>query len=188
MAPDPNKQARVSLYLARALAFEDTNPPSGMMDKARHRIAQTLDLLPDRAFDLFLNHHRDVAFRVLVQSDVPLGMRTLVSGPKHARQYSILLYDDQLHWKEKLFHGALLRELAHVVLEKPAPFELPVNRRERSMHIEHMEHRADALVWRWGLRDYSVHFISQTYPAQYVDRILMHVADLMLRPDPAWDE
>jgi hypothetical protein len=110
----------------------------------------------------------------------PVGMSTKTDGPAHKRKYTIFLYSEHTHWPEDHFIGALLHELGHVVAQRPPESEWPVSRAERARFKEMLESRADAMVWRWGLRHYNICYLCATYPEHWVHRIINNITKVLL--------
>lgn len=144
------------------------------------RFEKALSLLPDEVLDLFLSGDRKLVVTVTVDSTFPMGMATGTEGPAGRRRYTIVVYDEHQAWPEDRFIGAFLRELGHVVGERPPKDEWPVGRGERSRYKEKLECRADAMVWRWGLRHYGMSYLAATYPPHWVDRIVEDISKMML--------
>jgi hypothetical protein len=114
---------------------------------------------------------------------LPLGMRTSSEGPPEARTYTIMVFREHEEWSENHFLGAFLRELGHVVAERPPESEWPTPRGERSRFREKLEYRADAMVWRWGLRHYSMSHLTATYQPHWVDRIVEEIGKILVKED-----
>jgi hypothetical protein len=143
------------------------------------RIEKTFDLLPEEILELFLLRARDLVITVEPDLEIPFGMRTKAEGPSADRHYEITTFNEQLDWPEDLFIGALLRELGHVAAERPPESEWPQSRGDRARFKEHLEYVADATVWSWGLRHYSIRHINATYPAHWAEKIIEEVEKLV---------
>ncbi|MBI5568673.1 MAG: hypothetical protein HY914_01875 [Desulfomonile tiedjei] len=144
------------------------------------RFEKALSLLPDETLELFLSGARSLTIHVQADPELPLGMRTESRGSAAKSEYTIIVYQEHLGWPEDLFMGAFLRELGHVVAERPPEPEWPTQRGERARFKELLENRADAMVWRWGLRHYSIRHITATYPSHRVDQILAAIEQVLL--------
>ena len=114
---------------------------------------------------------------------LPLGMKTRTTGSASDRRYTIVVYHEHLSLAEDLFIGSFLRELGHVVAQLPPESEWPENRGDRARFKEHAENRADAMVWRWGLRHYSVRHLFATYPSHRAELILEAIGKTLLEED-----
>lgn len=144
------------------------------------RYEKALSLLPDEVLDLFLSGRRQLKVIVMPDPKLPMGMFTRTDGPPKRRRYTIFLYEEHGSWSEDRFLGALLRELGHVVAERAPENEWPEGRGERARFKEMLECRADAMVWSWGLRHYSMSYIAATYPQHWVDRIVKQIGQCVL--------
>ncbi len=102
-------------------------------------------------------------------------MRTAVFGPRAWRRYEITVFEGLEDWSEAVFIGTFLRELGHVAAERPPENEWPEERRDRALLKERIECVADAMVWNWGLKEYSVAHISAVYSPHRVPEILADV-------------
>ena len=144
------------------------------------RIEKSFSLLPDEILGLFLKGSRALMVVVLADTELPLGMSTKGEGRTKRRRYTVLAYAEHAAWPENRFIGAFLRELAHAALEMPPEDEWPVARGERARFKERLEHGADAMVWRWGLRHYSMSYLAATYPSHWVERIVEEIGKTLL--------
>lgn len=144
------------------------------------RIEKILSLLPADALDLFLAGKRNFTISVVPDLQVPFGMSTQSQGPPKKRRFTITIYAEQLDWPEDLFIGSLLRELAHVVADMPPEAEWPASRGDKARFKERLEYLADATVWKWGLRHYSIRHLTSTYPQHWVDRIVEEIGRILL--------
>jgi len=144
------------------------------------RFEKALALLPEDVMDLLLSRQRSLAVIVTADSAFPMGMTTSTEGLPGRRRYTIVVYDEHQTWSEDHFLGAFLRELGHVVAERPPEEEWPPGRGERSRYKERLECRADAMVWSWGLRHYSMSHLNATYPPHWVDRIVEDISKMVL--------
>jgi len=147
------------------------------------RIEKSLSLLPKEILSLFLKGSRKLVVVVQADTELPLGMSTKSEGRARKRKYGVLTYAEHATWPEDRFIGAFLRELAHVVAEKPPEDEWPIARGDRARFKERLEHSADAMVWRWGLRHYSMSYITATYPHHWVDRIVDEIGKALVKED-----
>ncbi|MBI4963381.1 MAG: hypothetical protein HY913_08890 [Desulfomonile tiedjei] len=147
------------------------------------RIGKAFSLLPEEVLDLFLKGSRKLVVVVMADTDLPLGMITKSEGHAKRRKYTVLTYAEHVNWPENHFIGAFLRELAHAVSEKPPKEEWPVARGDRARFKEKLEHSADALVWKWGLRHYSMSHLAATYPPHWVERIVAEIEKTLLEEE-----
>ena len=139
------------------------------------RFRNAFILLPSETADLFLSGSIDLTVMIETDPALPLGMRTTCEGPPYSRRYMIVVYEEHLQWAEDLFIGSFLRELAHAVAGQPPEDEWPTSRSERARFKEMLEHQADAVVWKWGLKEYSMRHITATYPAHRVEIIVAEI-------------
>jgi hypothetical protein len=130
--------------------------------------------------NLFLSESRHLTVTVMADTALPLGMATRPEGSPGKRRYTIVSYLEHAAWPEDRFIGAFLRELGHVVGQRPREDEWPVARGDRARFKEKLEHRADALVWRWGLRHYSMSYLVATFPEHWVERIVVEIERTLL--------
>ncbi len=143
------------------------------------RLEKVLSVLPQDVLHLFLSGGRRLSIRILPDAGLPMGMRTTAKGPSDARYYEIIIREEHCRFPEDLFIGSVLRELGHAVEELPPEDEWPASRGERARFKEKQECRADALVWNWGLRHYSMRHLSATYPSHWVDRIVADIEKML---------
>ena len=139
------------------------------------RIEKTLSLLPDDILELFLTGRRTLLIIVEPTLKIPFGMSTRTRRSESGFRYTITIREEHEEWPEDLFLGALLRELGHVVRERPPEEEWPVSRGDRARYREKLEYQADAMVWRWGLRHYSMRHLYATYPEHWAEKIAEEV-------------
>lgn len=144
------------------------------------RFEKAFSLLPEDVLGLFLSGARNLTVVIVPDVGLPLGMSTRSQGPPDARTYRIMLYEEQQEWAEDLFLGAFLRELGHVVAQRPPEPEWPKSRGDRARYKERIEYMADAMVWRWGLRHYSMRHLTATYPQHWVEKIVVEIGKLLL--------
>ncbi len=144
------------------------------------RFEKAFSLLPQDVLGLFLSEMRDLQVVIMPDVGLPLGMSTKSQGPPDARTYRIMLYEEQQEWPEDLFLGAFLRELGHVVAQRPPEDEWPKFRGDRARYKERLEYIADAMVWRWGMRHYSMRHLTATYPPHWVEKIVVEIGKLLL--------
>jgi hypothetical protein len=147
---------------------------------AAERFEKALSLLPEDVLKIFLAGARNLTVVIMPDAGLPLGMSTRSQGPPEARTYRIMLYEEQQEWSEDLFLGAFLRELGHVVAERPPEVEWPKSRGDRARYKERLEYVADAMVWRWGLRHYSMRHLTATYPKHWVEKIVVEIGKILL--------
>jgi hypothetical protein len=148
------------------------------------RIEKSFALLPEEVLDLFLKGSRNLVVVVMADTELPLGMGAKSEGPAKRRKYMVLTYSEHSTWPENRFIGAFLRELAHVATERPPENEWPLQRGDRARFKEQLEHHADAMVWRWGLRHYSMSYLDATYPPHWVERIVVEIGRILLEENP----
>lgn len=147
------------------------------------RFEKAFLLLPDETLELFLSGARSLSVDIMPDPGLPLGMRTRAAGTRSDRHYTITIYHEYLGLPEDLFLGSFLRELGHVVAELPPEREWPETRGDRARFKERLENRADAMVWRWGLRHYSIRHLTATYPSHRVDLIIEAIGQALLEED-----
>lgn len=146
----------------------------------RSRFEKAFNLLPEEVLNLFLSGKRKLLVAIIADSAFPMGMATSTEGGADRRRYTIVIYDEHQMWPEDRFLGAFLRELGHVAAERPPEDEWPAGRGDRARYKEHLECRADAMVWSWGLRHYSMSHLNATYPPHWVDRIVEDISRMVL--------
>jgi hypothetical protein len=144
------------------------------------KICKVFSLLPENDLALFIDGQRNLRINFKRNLQIPLGMSTSSAGVAGKRTYQIVAYDEQQDIPEDLFIGSLLRELALVVLEIPPISEWPPARGDKARYKERMEYMADATVWKWGLRHYSIRHITSTYPAHWADTIIKEISRIMV--------
>jgi hypothetical protein len=169
----------VSQYVKQHVKIE-IPAPADKKDATLSRIEKTLSVLPDHVLDLFLKDKRNLTIRIVPDLQVPFGMSVQTEGLPKKRRFTITIYAEQLDWPEDLFIGSLLRELAHVVAGKPPESEWPAARGDRARFKERLEYIADATVWKWGLRHYSIRHLTSTYPEHWVDRIVDEITRIVM--------
>lgn len=175
-----DKRDAIAAFVRKNARFGGGLGHSDMQALTRVRFEKAFSLLPDDILDLFLSRQRNLAVIVTSDSAFPMGMTTIAEGPPGSRRYTIVVYDEHQTWSENHFLGAFLRELGHVVAERPPENEWPRGRGERSRYKEKLECRADAMVWNWGLRHYSMSHLNATYPPHWVDRIVEDISKMVL--------
>jgi hypothetical protein len=146
-----------------------------------NRIEKSFSLLPDDVLNLFLSGARSLTIFIAPDQSIPYGMTTISQGPLRKREYTITIHEENQEWDEDLFIGAFLRELGHVVAQRPPESEWPQSRGDRARHKERLEYIADAMVWRWGLRHYSIRHLTATYPEHWVERIVDEIGKMLLQ-------
>jgi hypothetical protein len=151
--------------------------------KTAKRFEKAFSLLPADIFALFLSGARNLSIVIMPDVGLPLGMSTKSQGPPDARTYRIMLYEEQQEWPEDLFLGAFLRELGHVVAQRPPENEWPEARGDRARYKERLECVADAMVWKWGLRHYSVRHLTATYPSHWAEKIIVEIGKILLEDE-----
>lgn len=148
------------------------------------RIAKAFSLLPQDVLNLFMSEERSLTIRIMPDPSFPLGMRTTSQGPIEARTYTIVVYREHLDMEENRFVGSFLRELGHAVIQSPPESEWPSSKAERAQLKEMLELRADAAVWSWGLRHYSMAHLWGAYPPHVADRIVVDIEKLLKDEGP----
>jgi len=143
------------------------------------RLEKVFSILPEEVLDLLLTESRRFSILILPDTGLPIGMRTKPTGPSGSRHYEIVIREEHCRFPEDLFVGSVLRELGHVTAELPPEDEWPASRGDRARFKERQECRADALVWKWGLRHYSMRYLSDTYPPHWVDRIVADIEKML---------
>jgi len=138
-------------------------------------IEKAFALLPGHVQDLFISRTIRVVIMVKPNPGFPVGMSTASSGPAGNRLYSIAVLEEHGTWPEDRFIAAFLHELGHVVAKLPPRAEWPTSRAERAQFKEMLECRADSLVWKWGLREYSMRYLDSTYPAHRIEAIVAQI-------------
>lgn len=169
----------IANYVKGIVSFQARAVDRNARSIFHERIEKSFSLLPDEILRLFLKGSRKLVVVVMSDPQVPLGMATKSEGRAKKRKYSLLTYAEHASWPEDRFIGAFLRELAHAVAEQPPKDEWPALRGDRARFKENLEHRADAMVWRWGLRHYSMSFLAATYPPHWVERIIVEIGNVL---------
>jgi hypothetical protein len=168
----PSKNDQVAQYLRDHVTINLPSQDPRARTSVSKRFTRVFSLLPDQALELFLSGRRPLSIAVMPTPGAPMTMRTESSGPVYAREYSIVLYEEHLSLPEDPFVGAVLRELGHVVGQIPPEEEWPPTRVDRAQFKERLENLADAMVWRWGLKRYSLAYLNTTFPPHWVERIV----------------
>jgi len=180
--PDRTREKLIADFVLRSVRAAGQVKKSPSYAKTLKRLERAFLLLPPGAADLFLSGSRELIVMIRPDPGFPLGMATRSEGAADARRYSIVVYEEHLSWPEDLFIASFLRELGHVVAERPPEEEWPQARAERARHKAVLECRADAMVWKWGLRHYSMRHLTHTYPKHWVDEIVADI-EKMLREE-----
>ncbi len=110
---------------------------------------------------------------------IPFGMGTNTKREVNGYKYTIIIREEHEDWPEDLFLGSFLRELGHVVCARPPEDEWPATRGDRARFRERIEYLADAMVWRWGLRHYSMRHLHATYPQHWVEKIIVEIEKIL---------
>jgi len=177
----------ISQYVRNHVRFETAFKDGKTRAVLLERFEKAFSVLPPQVADLFLSDGRNLVVIVMPDLELPLGMRTRSEGPPEARTYTIVVFREHGEWSENHFIGAFLRELGHVVAQRPPESEWPTTRGDRSRFREKLEYRADAMVWRWGLRHYSMSHLTATYPPHWVERIVTEIGKIVLEEnDSPW--
>ncbi len=143
------------------------------------RIRKALNQLPSETAARCLSGAIRLAVSIESDPGLPLGMRTRCDGPPDSRRYTIVIYEEHQTWPEDYFIGSFLRELAHVVAGQPPEREWPTSRSQRARFKELLENQADATVWKWGLKEYSMRYILATYPPHRVQLIVTEIETIL---------
>ncbi len=173
----------VAEYLRHHVRFEEPVKDGKTRTVLFERFKKAFSVLPGEVLDLFLSDARNLTVVIVPDAELPLGMRTMSEGPPDSRAYIIMVFQEHRDWAEDHFVGAFLRELGHVVAQRPPESEWPATRGERSRFREKLEYRADAMVWGWGLRHYSMSHLTATYPLHWVERIVVEIGKILLEED-----
>ncbi len=144
------------------------------------RLEKSFSVLPHTILEMFLLDQRRITIKITQDTGFPLGMHTTPRGNAAARSYDIVMLREHQNWSEDRFIGGFLRELGHVVRQKPPESEWPSARGDRARFKEQLEDAADTAVWRWGLRHYSMAYLQATFPQHWVERIVERVSEMML--------
>jgi hypothetical protein len=174
------QQTVLEKYVRDHLEFRTKRTTGAVRSQTLERIVKALSLLPEEVLGLFLSGSRSLTVIVEPDATLPYGMSTSSRGPAGAREYAIVLHEENQDWTEDLFLGAFLRELGHVVAQRPPEVEWPQTRGDRARYRERLEYVADAMVWRWGLRHYSMRHLAATYPEHWVERIVVEIGKILL--------
>lgn len=170
----------VGEYVRKTVSWEGPLKNLELADQTAERIEKALDLLPDEVMQGILSGESKIFIRVVPDAGFPVGMATRSEGKARKPQYIISIRDEHLKLDEDLFTASLLREFGHVVAKRPHDSQWPSGRAERAAFRERLEARADAMVWRWGLRHYSMRFLMATYPEHHLERILEEISKALL--------
>ncbi len=173
------KNQAVARYVREHVQSDGAPRDDRLYNIALQRFEKAFLLLPEEVLDLFLTGARVLSVRIAPDAGLPVGMATRSNGPADARTYSIVVREEHLSWSEDLLIGAFLRELGHVVACRPPETEWPQSRGERARYKEHLELRADAMVWRWGLRHYSIIHLTATYPEHWATKIVEDIGKML---------
>jgi len=175
-----NEADSVASFVRDHVKARNTRSGSTVRSETLDRIEKAFSLLPDEVLDLFLSGVRSMMVIIAPDQSIPYGMSTASQGPSRAREYTITIHEENQGWPEDLFIGAFLRELGHVVAQRPPESEWPQSRGDRARYKERLESVADAMVWRWGLRHYSIRHLTATYPEHWVERIVEEIEKMLL--------
>ena len=150
---------------------------------AGERLEKVFSVLPDKIVELFMTGDRPLTIRILPDTGLPVGMKTSSMEHGQGPRYEIVVRDEHVRFPEDLFIASMLRELGHVVGEIPPEADWPATRGDRARFKESLECRADAMVWRWGLRHYSMRYLTATFPEHWVERIVEDIGKMLLTED-----
>jgi hypothetical protein len=185
---DRTQEDRVKEYVAKTVRLGPHLKDSKLLRTVVARMTQIFYLLPTDVLKLFLSDVGSLRIMIMPDTGFPFGMKTTSEGAEEARRYIITIYQEHVAWSEDLFIGAMLHELGHVAARRPPEEEWPPDRRGRAEFKEHLEARADAVVWKWGLRHYSMRHLTATYPKHHLERILRAIDKILLEEDLSWTE
>jgi hypothetical protein len=169
----------VKKYVADNLEFQFDEVDNQVKESASARFETAFLLLPGDVLEMFLSGSRRLKIRIAPNPALPMGMATSSEGDSTGGGYIITSYPEHLEWDERRFIGAFLRELGHVVLNRPPEVQWPTDRLERSQFKEELECKADAVVWKWGLMSYNVDYLYHTYPTHWAERIIGSIEELL---------
>lgn len=178
MADDATQRVILE-YVRRNIRLSPPVKPSDLRPQTTARLVRVLSLLPVEVAEPLLSGARKLTFMILPDTAIPFGMRTLTEGSPEERRYTISMYNEHQDLPEDLFVGSVLRELGHVVAQRPPESEWPEAKGERARFRERLECLADAMVWKWGLRDYSIRYLHATYPRHRADEIIEAIRNLL---------
>ncbi len=174
---------RISEYLNLRMDFGEVKSSNPRKETTKSRVNKAFESLPRDVLDLFLKGARNLQIKIIPDPILPFGMKTRSESYLGELIYTLTVCDETQDWQEDHFLGSFLRELGHVVAMLPPECEWPTDRGARARFRELAECKADAMVWKWGLRHYDIIYLSATYPSHWVDKIvndisLMLVCDL----------
>lgn len=170
----------IEVYVKKTLRSDVPFQDPSVMAVICARIQKAFICLPEDVLNLFLSENRILVVLIEPDTGLPLGMTTKTSDFGSSLNYTVVVRPEHKDWPEDRFIGAFLRELGHVVSQRPPEEQWPLARGERSRYKEQLECRADAAVWSWGLRHYSMAYLAATYPAHWVDRIVDQISKTLL--------
>jgi hypothetical protein len=148
------------------------------------RLEKAFSLLPDEILDLFLSEKRVLTIVIEPDLQIPLGMTTKTLRKNSGLNYFIIIRQEHEEWPEDLFLGAFFREIGHVVCERLPEDEWPVPRGDRARFRERIEYEADAMVWKWSLRHYSMRHLFATYPEHWAEQIVAEIEKILSEEKP----
>ncbi|MFH0960185.1 MAG: hypothetical protein V1897_15940 [Pseudomonadota bacterium] len=171
---------RISEFLNSRLDFGAITSDSNRGKTTSLRIVKAFESLPGEILDLFLTGTRNLRIRLIPDPILPFGMKTRSENCSGQLIYTLTVCNEAQDWDEDRFLGSFLRELGHVVAMLPPECEWPTNRGERARFRELVECKADAMVWKWGLRHYDIIYLSATYPSHWVDKIVNDISLMLI--------
>ncbi|MBI5251594.1 MAG: hypothetical protein HY912_19050 [Desulfomonile tiedjei] len=174
---------KITEYVSEHVRLSRHSKNSVMRADTTARIEKALSLLPEEVLDLFLSEKRSLIVLIEPNLKIPFGMSTKAERTPSGPNYTITLREEHEEWPEDLFLGAFLRELGHVVGERPPEQDWPAARGDRARFRERLECVADAMVWKWGLRHYSMRHLYATYPEHWAERIVTEIGKIMLEDE-----
>lgn len=169
----------IAKYVRSHVQLKNQLKQGGVKAQTTGRLEKAFSLLPDDILDLFLSEKRILTIVIEPNLQLPLGMTTKTSRKSSGLNYFIIIRQEQEEWPEDLFLGAFFRELGHVVRERPPESEWPVARGDRARYRERIEYEADAMVWRWGLRHYSMRHLFASYPEHWAEKIVAEIGRIL---------
>jgi hypothetical protein len=174
----------IAKYVRSHVKLKNQLKQSGVKAQTIGRLEKAFSLLPDEVLDLFLSEQRVLTVVMEPDLQIPLGMTTKTLRKPDGLNYFIIIRQEQEEWPEDLFLGAFFRELGHVVCERLPEDEWPVPRGDRARFRERIEYEADAMVWKWGLRHYSMRHLFATYPEHWAEKIVAEIGRILSEEKP----
>jgi hypothetical protein len=173
----------IAKYVSEHVRLSTRSKRSTPRKQTIDRLEKAFSLLPDETLDLFLNDRRKLTVQLEPNLKIPFGMGTNTRSDANQNTYTIIIREEHEDWSEDLFLGSFLRELGHVVCERPPDDEWPTGRGDRARFRERIEYLADAMVWKWGLRHYSMRHLYATYPEHWVEKIVAEIEKVLVEDE-----